>query len=42
MAKPILHAVDALMEDGTYGSILRKWGVQVGAIDEPAINAAVD
>jgi polar amino acid transport system substrate-binding protein len=42
MAEPILQAVEALMRDGTYGAILRKWGVEVGAIDDPAINAAAE
>ena len=30
------------MRDGTYEAVLRKWGVQVGAIDDPAVNGAVD
>ena len=30
------------MRDGTYDEVLRKWGVEVGAIDDPAINGAVD
>ena len=34
----ILGAVKALMEDGTYKAILDKWGVQAGAIDNPAVN----
>ena len=42
MAEPILHAVEALMREGTYGAILRKWGVEVGAIEDPAINAAAE
>jgi polar amino acid transport system substrate-binding protein len=42
LAKPLLHAVEAIMRDGTYDAVLKKWGVQVGAIDDPAINGAVD
>ena len=42
LAKPLLHAVQAIMRDGTYDEVLKKWGVQVGAIDVPAINGAVD
>lgn len=42
LAKPLLHAVEAIMRDGTYDEVLRKWGVQVGAIEDPAVNGAVD
>jgi polar amino acid transport system substrate-binding protein len=42
MANDIKRALTELMRDGTYDSILRKWGVHVGAIDEPTINGAVD
>ena len=42
LAKPLLQAVEATMEDGSYQAVLRKWGVQVGAIDDPAVNGAVD
>jgi polar amino acid transport system substrate-binding protein len=38
--KPILAAVKKLMADGTYTSILKKWGIQDGAIDNPVINGA--
>ena len=41
MADPILAAVKHLMSDGTYTKILGKWGVQGGAISNPAINAAI-
>jgi polar amino acid transport system substrate-binding protein len=41
MADPILAAVKHLMSDGTYTKILGKWGVQAGAISNPAINAAI-
>ncbi len=39
MAKPVLAAVKKIMADGTYEQILSKWGVQGGAISNPAINA---
>jgi polar amino acid transport system substrate-binding protein len=41
MAKPFLHAVHALMKIGTYKAILKKWGVQGGAISNPKINGAI-
>jgi len=41
MTTPVLHAVKLLMKDGTYRSILRKWGVQSGAISNPKINGAI-
>jgi polar amino acid transport system substrate-binding protein len=41
MAHPILAAVKHLMSEGTYTKILGKWGVQGGAISDPAINAAI-
>jgi polar amino acid transport system substrate-binding protein len=37
-AQAIADAVKALITDGTYKSILEKWGVQAGAIDNPAVN----
>jgi len=40
MATPVLRAVKLLMKDGTYTSILKKWGVQTGAISNPKINGA--
>ena len=40
MAKPVLAAVKALMADGTYKSILDKWGIASGAISDPVINGA--
>jgi polar amino acid transport system substrate-binding protein len=36
----VLAGLKTLMDDGTYAAILKKWGVQDGAIDSPAINAA--
>jgi polar amino acid transport system substrate-binding protein len=41
MAQPILAGVKALMSDGTYKSILTKWGIQAGAITNPKINGAI-
>ncbi|MGH3002627.1 MAG: ABC transporter substrate-binding protein [Gaiellaceae bacterium] len=41
LAKPILSAVKTLMKNGTYTKILKKWGIQEGAIHSPKINAAV-
>jgi polar amino acid transport system substrate-binding protein len=38
MAKPILDALEQLIANGTYKTILEKWGVQAGAISTPAIN----
>jgi polar amino acid transport system substrate-binding protein len=37
-AQAIADAVSALISDGTYTTILEKWGVQAGAIDSPAVN----
>jgi polar amino acid transport system substrate-binding protein len=37
-ADAIKQAVQALITDGTYKTILEKWGVQAGAIDNPAVN----
>jgi polar amino acid transport system substrate-binding protein len=36
----VLAALKQLIDDGTYGAILKKWGVQDGAIDSPQINGA--
>jgi polar amino acid transport system substrate-binding protein len=40
MAKPILDALKVLIGDGDYMTILRKWGIQAGAISNPVINGA--
>jgi polar amino acid transport system substrate-binding protein len=37
-AQAVADAVKALVADGTYKTILTKWGVQAGAIDNPAVN----
>ena len=39
--KPILDALKALMSNGTYKSILTKWGIASGAISNPTINGAI-
>ena len=40
MTQPVLAAMKKLISDGTYKTILTKYGVQAGAITTPAINAA--
>jgi polar amino acid transport system substrate-binding protein len=40
MAKPVLDGLKALMADRTYMTILKKWGIQDGAITNPVINGA--
>jgi polar amino acid transport system substrate-binding protein len=42
MAKPVLDALKALMSNGTYMTILKKWGIADGAITNPVINGAID
>jgi polar amino acid transport system substrate-binding protein len=37
-AQAVADAVSALISDGTYKTILEKWGVEAGAIDNPAVN----
>jgi polar amino acid transport system substrate-binding protein len=37
-AQAVADAVKALISDGTYNTILEKWGVQAGGIDDPAVN----
>ncbi len=41
LAKPILTALKKLIANGTYMKILKKWGVQAGAITSPKINGAI-
>ena len=41
MTHPVLAALKHLMVDGTYQQILKKWGLQSGAISNPGINKAV-
>ena len=40
MARPVRDAMKRLMAGGTYAAILRKWGVENGAVSSPVINAA--
>jgi polar amino acid transport system substrate-binding protein len=40
LAQPVLAALKQLMSDGTYKSILTKWGIADGAITDPKINGA--
>jgi polar amino acid transport system substrate-binding protein len=40
MAKPILDSMKDLISNGTYSAILKKWGIQAGAITNPTINGA--
>jgi polar amino acid transport system substrate-binding protein len=37
-AQALADAVKALIADGTYNSVLTKWGVEAGKIDNPAVN----
>jgi polar amino acid transport system substrate-binding protein len=40
LTKPLLAALQVIMKNGTYTTILTKWGVQSGAITSPTINGA--
>ncbi|HTA06184.1 MAG TPA: ABC transporter substrate-binding protein [Solirubrobacteraceae bacterium] len=40
LSAPILASLKAIIADGTYASILAKWGEQPGAIKTPTINGA--
>ena len=40
LAKPIQAALEQVIADGTYATILEKWGIQQGGISSPQINAA--
>jgi polar amino acid transport system substrate-binding protein len=37
---PVLSAMKVLIANGTYAKILKKWGIQAGAITNPVINGA--
>jgi polar amino acid transport system substrate-binding protein len=41
LAKPVLDALKELMSNGRYMAILKKWGIQAGAISNPKINGAI-
>jgi polar amino acid transport system substrate-binding protein len=40
-AQAIADAVKSLIDDGTYEQVLKKWGVEAGAIDNPTVNPTV-
>jgi polar amino acid transport system substrate-binding protein len=40
-AEVVVEALKAIIADGTYRQALEKWGVEAGAIDDPAVNPAV-
>jgi polar amino acid transport system substrate-binding protein len=40
LAQPMLEALKKLMASGEYKEILKKWGIQEGAISNPQINGA--
>lgn len=39
--KALVGALEALIADGTYQSVLEEWGVEQGAISDPAVNPSV-
>jgi polar amino acid transport system substrate-binding protein len=41
LEKPVLDALKVLMSNGKYMAILKKWGIQSGAISNPQINGAI-
>lgn len=41
LAEPLRAAIQQLIDNGTYTKILKKWGLQVGAIKESEINPKV-
>jgi polar amino acid transport system substrate-binding protein len=41
LQKATLAGMKVLISKGAYGTILKKWGVQLGGIDDPKINAAI-
>jgi polar amino acid transport system substrate-binding protein len=40
MAKPVLEALKALIANGTYAAILKKWELESAAISNPVVNGA--
>ncbi len=42
LAEPILAALKNLIAGGQYTAILKKWGLEQGAITDPVINGAID
>jgi polar amino acid transport system substrate-binding protein len=41
LEQPVLDALKVLMSNGQYMSILKKWGIESGAISNPQINGAI-
>jgi polar amino acid transport system substrate-binding protein len=41
LQQPVLDALKVLMSNGQYMSILKKWGIESGAISNPQINGAI-
>ena len=41
LQKPFLRGLKVLISKGTYGAILKNWGIQAGGIANPKINAAI-
>ena len=41
LAKAVLAALKVLMQNGSYASVLSKWGLSGGAITNPGINGAI-
>ena len=40
LTKPVDNALTTLIHDGVYLKILKKWGLQQGAVSHPTINGA--
>jgi polar amino acid transport system substrate-binding protein len=40
LTKQVLSAMKTLVKNGTYEAILKKWGIQAGAISNPVVNGA--
>jgi polar amino acid transport system substrate-binding protein len=40
LTQPVAGAVNALMKDGVYLKILKKWGIQAGAVSKAKVNGA--
>jgi polar amino acid transport system substrate-binding protein len=40
LTRQVLVGMKTLIRNGTYASILKKWGIQDGAISKPVINGA--
>ena len=41
LSKPVLDSLTLLISNGRYIAILRRWGLQSGAIAHPRINGAI-